>query len=66
MAVESYHDDFMRKAIGEAEAFPAPRTFSTSSASPRIDLADDCSTAMMTTWHSNPANERLWQGDIGN
>ena len=33
---------------------------------PWIDLADDRSITMMKTWRSNPANERLWQGDIGN
>ena len=27
---------------------------------------DDRSIAMMKNWRSIPANERLWQGDIGN
>jgi creatinine deaminase len=34
--------------------------------SPWIDRADDRSSAMMKNRRSVPANDRLWQGDIGN
>ncbi|MGY8685147.1 hypothetical protein Q2941_46525 [Bradyrhizobium sp. UFLA05-153] len=66
MAVESYHYDLMREAMGEAEAFPGSKDILDKFGIPWIDLADDRSIAMMKSWRSNPANERLWQGDIGN
>ncbi|MGV7217399.1 hypothetical protein [Bradyrhizobium sp. UFLA05-112] len=66
MAIESHHCDVMLEAIGEAEAFPGSKNILDKLGIPWIDLADDRSIAMMKTWRSNPANERLWQGDIGN
>jgi len=66
VAVESYHYDLMLEAIGEAEAIPGSRDILDKLGIPWIDLADDRSIAMMKSWRSNPANERLWQGDIGN
>ena len=33
---------------------------------PYIDLEDERSITMMKNWRSVAANERLWQGDIGN
>ncbi|MCP3470181.1 nucleoside deaminase [Bradyrhizobium sp. CCGUVB1N3] len=52
--------------IGESETFPGSKDILDKFDVPWIDLADDRSIAMMKSWRSNPANERLWQGDIGN
>ena len=52
--------------IGESETFPGSKDILTQSGIPFIDLQDGRSIKMMKTWRSNPANERLWQGDIGN
>jgi cytosine/creatinine deaminase len=52
--------------IGESVTFPGSKDILDKFGIPWIDLADDRSINMMTTWRSNPVNERLWQGDIGN
>jgi cytosine deaminase len=52
--------------IGESVTFPGSKDILDKFDIPWIDLADDRSIAMMKTWRSNPANKRLWQGDIGN
>ena len=52
--------------IGESQTFPGSKDILDKFGIPWIDLADDRSIAMMKTWRTNPANERLWQGDIGN
>jgi creatinine deaminase len=52
--------------IGESETFPGAKDILTQSAIPFIDLQDKRSSDMMKAWRSDPANERLWQGDIGN
>jgi len=52
--------------IGESETFQGSKDILTQSGIPFIDLQDVRSIKMMKTWRSNPANERLWQGDIGN
>ena len=52
--------------IGESVTFPGSKDILTQLGVPFIDLADERSINMMQAWRSNPANERLWQGDIGN
>jgi cytosine deaminase len=52
--------------IGESVTFPGSKDILDKFGIPWIDLADDRSITMMKNWRSNPANERLWQGDIGN
>jgi cytosine/creatinine deaminase len=52
--------------IGESVTFPGSKDILTQFGIPHIDLADQRSINMMKSWRSNPANERLWQGDIGN
>jgi cytosine deaminase len=52
--------------IGESVTFPGSKDILTQFGIPFIDLEDQRSIAMMKNWRSNPANERLWQGDIGN
>jgi cytosine deaminase len=52
--------------IGESVTFPGSKDILTRSGIPFIDLADERSIKMMKSWRSIPANERLWQGDIGN
>jgi cytosine/creatinine deaminase len=52
--------------IGESVTFPGSKDILTQFNIPYIDLEDQRSIAMMKSWRSNPANERLWQGDIGN
>ena len=52
--------------IGESVTFPGSKDIPDQFGIPYIDLADDRSIDMMKSWRSNPANERLWQGDIGN
>ena len=52
--------------IGESVTFPGSKDILDKFDIPWIDLADERSINMMKTWRSNPANERLWQGDIGN
>jgi len=52
--------------IGESVTFPGSKDILTRSGIPFIDLADERSIKMMQSWRSIPANERLWQGDIGN
>ena len=52
--------------IGESVTFPGSKDILDQFGIPYIDLADDRSIDMMKSWRSNPANERLWQGDIGN
>jgi cytosine deaminase len=52
--------------IGESETFPGSKDILTQFNIPYIDLEDQRSIAMMKSWRSNTANERLWQGDIGN
>ena len=46
--------------------FPGSKDILTQFGIPYIDLADERSVSMMKSWRSIPANERLWQGDIGN
>jgi len=52
--------------IGESVSFPGSKDTLTRFGIPYIDLADQRSIDMMKSWRSVPANERLWQGDIGN
>jgi cytosine/creatinine deaminase len=52
--------------IGESVTFPGSKDILTQFGIPFIDLADERSITMMKSWRSVPANERLWQGDIGN
>jgi creatinine deaminase len=52
--------------IGESVTFPGSKDILTQLGIPFIDLGDQRSIDMMKSWRSNPANERLWQGDIGN
>ena len=52
--------------IGESVTFPGSKDILTKFGIPFIDIEDERSVTMMKTWRSNPANERLWQGDIGN
>jgi len=52
--------------IGESVTFPGSKDILTQFGVPYIDLADQRSIDMMKNWRSTPANERLWQGDIGN
>jgi creatinine deaminase len=52
--------------IGESVTFPGSKDILTKFGIPYIDLADARSIDMMKSWRSVPANERLWQGDIGN
>jgi cytosine/creatinine deaminase len=52
--------------IGESVTFPGSKDILAQFGIPFIDLADVRSIDMMKNWRSNPANERIWQGDIGN
>jgi cytosine deaminase len=52
--------------IGESQTFPGSKDILDKFDIPWIDLADERSVNMMKSWRSIPANERLWQGDIGN
>jgi len=52
--------------IGESETFPGSKDILIKFNIPFIDLSDERSINMMKNWRSNPANERVWQGDIGN
>jgi cytosine/creatinine deaminase len=52
--------------IGESTTFPGSKDILTQFNIPFIDLADQRSIDMMKAWRSVPANERTWQGDIGN
>ena len=52
--------------IGESVTFPGSKDILDKLDIPWIDLADERSINMMKSWRSIPANERLWQGDIGN
>jgi cytosine deaminase len=52
--------------IGESVTYPGSKDILTQFGIPYLDLADQRSIDMMKAWRSNPANERLWQGDIGN
>jgi creatinine deaminase len=52
--------------IGESVTFPGSKDILTQFGIPFIDLADQRSIDMMQAWRSVPANEKLWQGDIGN
>ena len=52
--------------IGESVTFPGSKDILTQFGIPHIDLKDERSIDMMKRWRSVPANERLWQGDIGN
>jgi cytosine/creatinine deaminase len=52
--------------IGESETFPGSKDILSKFNIPFIDLSDERSINMMKNWRSNPTNERLWQGDIGN
>ena len=52
--------------IGESESFPGSKDILEKFRIPYLDLADERSINMMKSWRSVPANERLWQGDIGN
>ena len=52
--------------IGESVTFPGSKDILTQFGIPYIDLEDQRSIDMMKSWRSVPANERLWQGDIGN
>ena len=52
--------------IGESKTFPGSKDILSKFNIPFIDLSDERSINMMKNWRSNPANERVWQGDIGN
>ena len=52
--------------IGESVTFPGSKDILEQFGIPFIDLEDERSISMMKSWRSNPANEQLWQGDIGN
>ena len=52
--------------IGESETFPGSKDILEKFGIPYLDLADERSINMMKSWRSVSANERLWQGDIGN
>ena len=52
--------------IGESVTFPGSKDILNQFGIPHIDLKDERSIDMMKRWRSIPANERLWQGDIGN
>src|ERR1700709_337274 len=52
--------------IGESVTFPGSKDILTQFGIPYIDLEDERPINMMKSWRSIPANERLWQGDIGN
>ena len=52
--------------IGESVTFEGSEDILDKFGIPWIDLADNRSITMMKNWRSVPANERLWQGDIGN
>jgi len=52
--------------IGESETFPGSKDILEKFGIPYLYLADDRSINMMKSWRSVPANQRLWQGDIGN
>jgi len=52
--------------IGESETFPGSKDILEKFGIPYLDLADDRFINMMKSWRSVSANERLWQGDIGN
>ena len=52
--------------IGESVTFPGSKDILSQFNIPFIDLADQRSIDMMQAWRANPANERVWQGDIGN
>ena len=52
--------------IGESVTFPGSKDILSQFGIPFIDLQDQRSIDMMKSWRSIPANERLWQGDIGN
>lgn len=52
--------------IGESVTFPGSKDILTQFGIPYIDLEDERSINMMKFWRAIPANERLWQGDIGN
>jgi creatinine deaminase len=52
--------------IGESVTFPGAKDILTQFGIPFIDLEDERSISMMKSWRSIPANERTWQGDIGN
>ncbi len=52
--------------IGESVTFPGSKDILSKFGIPFVDLADERSISMMKSWRANPANERIWQGDIGN
>lgn len=52
--------------IGESVTYPGSKDILDKFDIPYIDLRDERSVNMMKSWRANPANERLWQGDIGN
>ena len=52
--------------ISESVTFPGSKDILNQFGIPHIDLKDERSIDMMKRWRSVPANERLWQGDIGN
>jgi len=52
--------------IGESVTFPGSKDILAQFGIPYLDLEDERSVNMMKSWRSVPANERLWQGDIGN
>ncbi len=52
--------------IGESVTFPGSKDILAQAGIPFIDLADERSINMMKSWRAIPANERIWQGDIGN
>ena len=52
--------------IGESVTFAGSKDILSKFGIPFIDLADERSISMMKSWRANPANERIWQGDIGN
>jgi cytosine deaminase len=52
--------------IGESVTYPGAKDILGQLGIPFLDLADERSINMMKSWRAEPANERIWQGDIGN
>jgi cytosine deaminase len=51
--------------IGESVTFPGSKDTLTANGIPFVDLEDERCISMMKNWRAVPANEKLWQGDIG-
>ena len=70
MGSEQYHCDFMAEAIREAEIGISDGSLPNCAVLTRdneiIARADERSIDIMKSWRARAANERIWQGDIGN